>query len=107
MKHDVLTNTANENTVSGHRVVSTRACEDKAVVATERRNHDRDRHDRRARAGKDNVRGLGRDAVARRVLDRGKWKSSEISDVREQIKCDHEKGAERERKRNVAPRILH
>ena len=41
------------------------------------------------------------------MLDRRKRKRDEIGDVREQIKHDHDAGADGERERKIAARILH
>ena len=63
-------------------------------------------HDRRARSGKDHIRGFGSDTVARRVLDGIAWQSGQVSDICEQIEADNKERPERERKRNVAPRFF-
>ncbi len=57
--------------------------------------------------GKNYVGCLGRDAIARRILNCGEWQRRQIGDIREQIKADDENRSERERQRNVAPRIDH
>ena len=98
---------AEEETVARHRIVGARARQNQPVVAAEGRDHDRDGHDGRARAGKDHVGGFRRDAVARRVLNRLERQRRQIRDVGEQIEADDKDGAERERERNVATRIYH
>ena len=102
-----LAHAPEEQTVARHRIVSARAGQNQPVVAAEGRDHDRDRHDGRARAGKNYVRRLRRDAIARRILNRFERQRRQISNVREQIKADDENRAERQRERNVAPRIFH
>src|SRR4051812_37799929 len=96
-----------EKSIPRHRVVSPRSRENQAIVAAEGGDHDRNRHNGRAGPWEDYVRGLGRDPVARRILDCGERKRSEVSDVCEQIKSDDEEGAEREREWNIASRIFH
>src|SRR5205823_2444350 len=100
-----LADATEKETVTRHCIVSARAGEDQPVVAAECRNHDSNGHDGRACAGKDDVGGLGRHAVARRILDRVERKRGQIRNVSEQIKPDHQNGAERERERNVTTRI--
>ena len=41
------------------------------------------------------------------MLDRIERQRDEIGDVGEQVQADHDDRAERERQRNVSPRILH
>src|SRR5207248_1452861 len=102
-----LSHAPEEETVARHGVVGARAGENEPVIAAERRNHDRNGHDGRASARKDYVGRLRRDPVARRILNRSERKRRHVSNVGEQIKSDNQKGAERERERNIAPWIFH
>src|SRR6266550_8727567 len=91
-----------EETVACHRVIRPRASQDKSVVATEGRDHDRNRHDRGTCPGKDHIRGFGCDTVARWVLDGIPWQCGQVSDICAKVECDNEDRAERERQRDVA-----
>ena len=44
-----------EQTIAGHRIVSTGPCENQSVVTSKGRDHDRHRHDCRATSGKDRI----------------------------------------------------
>src|SRR6202011_3451640 len=52
-----LADATKKETVTRHCIVSACAGEDQSVIAAECRNHDSNGHDRRARAGKDDVGG--------------------------------------------------
>src|SRR5207244_11811374 len=91
-----LANATEKETVTRHCIVSARAGKDQPVVAAECRNHDSDGHDGRARAGKNDVGRLRGHAVAWRILNCGERKRGQIRKISEQIKPDHQNGAERE-----------
>ena len=100
-----LADATEKETVTRHCIVSARAGEDQSVVTAECRNHDSNGHDGCASAGKNDVGRLRGHAVAWRILNCGERKRGQIRNVSEQIKSDHQNGAERERQRNVATRI--
>ena len=91
-----LANRAKEESVACHCVIGACAGENQSVVTTERRDHDRDRHDGRAAAGENDVGCFGGDAIARRILNRGEWQGGEIGYVRQQIETDHQNRSERQ-----------
>src|SRR4029077_7608271 len=91
-----LTHPPEKKTVARHRIIGASAREDQSIIATERRNHNCDRHDRRSGAGKNYVCRFRCDAIARRILDRGEWKRCQISHIRQQIKSDNQKRTKRE-----------
>ena len=102
-----LADPTEKQTVFCHCVIRARPGENQSVVAAKGGNHDRDRHDRCASAGENHIGRFRCDTIAWRTLNCRKWKRREVCDIRQQIESDHEKCSERERKRNVAARILH
>src|SRR5581483_3651568 len=56
---------------------------------------------------KNDVSSLGRNTIARGVLNCAEWQRRKVSDIREQIQSDNENRSEGERQRNVATRIDH
>ena len=94
-----------EQAVAGHRVVDAGAGQDQPVVAPERRDHDRQRHDAGPGAAEDRLqRGRG-DPVVGRVLDGGERQRAEVGQVGQEVQDDHDAGAGRQRHRHVAVRV--
>src|SRR5207248_11745553 len=88
---------AEEETMTCHRIMRTRASQDKPIVATEGRDHDCDRHNGGTCAGKDDVGCLGCDSIARRVLDGIPWQYRQVSHIGEKVEGDDKNGPERQR----------
>src|SRR5690242_2173769 len=84
-----------EETVACHRVIRARASQNKSVVATEGRDHDRDRHDGGTGTGKVNVGRSGGDAIVGRIREGIPWQRRWIGQVRGKVEGDDENGSGR------------
>ncbi len=90
-----------------HRVIDARAGEDQAIRAAERRDHDRQRHQRRAAVAENRGQRRGGDAIVRRRLNLVQRQRRKIANIGQEIERDDDRRAHGERNGNIALRIFH
>jgi hypothetical protein len=96
-----------EQAVLRHRIIDARAGEDQAVRAAERRDHDGQRHQRRAARPENRGEGGGSDAIVRGRLNLMQSQRREIADIGQDVERDHHGGTYGERERDVSFWIFH
>src|SRR4029077_13433523 len=96
-----------EQTVARHRIVNARSGKNKAVVATERGNHDRSRHAHRTGTTENGIHHGHSDPILRRVLDFRKWQYSHISKIGQQIENDDDAATYDQRAHKILSRVAY
>ena len=79
-----------EQTIAGHCVIDARAGQYQSVIATEGRNHDRQRHQNRTARSEYHLHGSRGDPTLRRRLYGVKRQRHHISQVRQQVQPDYD-----------------
>ena len=94
-----------EQAVERHRVVDARAGQDHAVQATEGRDHDGRRHHLNADRAENDRGGSRAHAILGSVLNGVERQDAQVDHVGGDVQSEHDRHAQRQRERNVAPRI--
>ena len=93
--------------VTRHRIVNARSGKNQSVVTTKSRNHDRRCHAHRAGMTEDGVHHRHGYPVLRRMLDFRERQHSDVGEIGQQIKNNHDGAANYQRAHQIFSRIAH